>query len=490
MLFNSYGFLFLFLPATLIAFYPAVRFAPVAAVPILFGMSLVFYGYWNPRDLYVLLMSILLNLTVGKSLLHAAEQSDLKRRTILAVGIAMDLAILGYYKYSAFLLQTFAGLLGMHWQIARLPLPLGISFFTFTQIAFLVEVYRGHIRTFDTRNFVLFVSYFPHLIAGPIIRYQSVVPQFFAWRNRTIDWEGVAAGVTIFAIGLVKKVLLADSIAPYASMLFDATAPHTPPTMLEAWGGALSFTLQLYFDFSGYSDMAIGLSKMLGVNLPINFDSPYKAVNIIDFWRRWHMTLSAFLRDYLYIPLGGNRHGSTRRYINLMITMLLGGLWHGAAWTFVIWGGLHGVYLMVNHAWQALRRRLGADLQRSSVAGRTSARLLTFLCVVVGWVLFRSANFATAYTVLKGMSGVNGIVMPQSGAWSADEAWWIAALLSIAWLSPNTNQLVPVVRPRPMMPFFAPLTWRPGLMYGAASGLLLGAAIARFSSAQFLYFNF
>jgi D-alanyl-lipoteichoic acid acyltransferase DltB (MBOAT superfamily) len=346
-----------------------------------------------------------------------------------------------------------------------------------------------------------------------------MMPQFGRAETYRMNWENLAVGLTIFAIGLFKKVVLADGVAPYARPVFDAARDGTALTFLEAWGGALAYTLQLYFDFSGYSDMAIGLSRMFGVTLPLNFDSPYQALNIVEFWRRWHMTLSRFLRDYLYVPLGGSRRGQPRRYINLMVTMLLGGLWHGAGWTFVIWGGLHGFYLVVNHAWAGVRLRL--NLPAGQLWTRAFAWTTTFPAVVVAWVFFRAASLDAALVVLSGMSGRNGIVIP--GPWLAETHWRVSALfdavglqvgnagkhvpdlwtwggmallLLVAARAPNTQLIMAEFRPAlgfaveservlPKMRFRANALW------AAATVLLLAAALTRGEAvSEFLYFQF
>jgi len=263
-------------------------------------------------------------------------------------------------------------------------LPLGISFFTFQKIALLADAYEGKIQSLNFLDYALFVLFFPQLIAGPIVHHSEAMSQFQT--RGPVQASVIAMGLTIFAIGLANKVLLADSLAVYATPQFDAAAAGAPLSFLAAWSGALAYTLQLYFDFSGYTDMAIGAALLFGVRLPLNFNSPYKARNIIDFWRRWHMTLSRFLRDYLYIPLGGNRHGKLSRYLNLFITMLFGGLWHGAGWTFIFWGALHGFYLAINHGWEALLARFGAGDVNPGGARRLGAQVVTFLAVVVGWV--------------------------------------------------------------------------------------------------------
>ena len=285
--------------------------------------------------------------------------------------------------------------------IGVIILPLAISFFTFQQIAYLVDAYRGETREYNFLHYCLFVTFFPQLIAGPIVHHKEIMPQLTKEKIYSFCSENFNVGITIFILGLFKKVILADSVAVYATPVFEAASKNVSLTFVEAWGGALAFTCQLYFDFSGYSDMALGLGRMFGIRLPLNFNSPYKAVNIIEFWRRWHMTLSRFLKHYLYIPLGGSRKGKARRQANLLITMLLGGLWHGASWTFVVWGGLHGICLAINHAWHSIRRFMGHDIEKVSWQGRILSRTLTFFVVVVGWVFFKAESFYSAINVLK-----------------------------------------------------------------------------------------
>jgi D-alanyl-lipoteichoic acid acyltransferase DltB (MBOAT superfamily) len=331
---------------------------------------------------------------------------------LLAGAVGVNLLLLGYFKYANFFADNLNHFAGTSLSIGQIILPLGISFFTFTQIAFLVDTYQGKVKEFNFVHYALFVTYFPHLIAGPVLHHKEMMPQFAKRNVCHLNWDNVAVGLSIFVLGLAKKVLIADSLAEFATPIFSAVAAGGQPMLFEAWIGALAYTLQLYFDFSAYSDMAIGISLMFNVRLPMNFNSPYKATSIIDFWRRWHMTLSRFLRDYLYIPLGGSRHGKAQRYLNLMITMLLGGLWHGAGWTFVIWGGLHGFYLMINHSWRGFKEKMGWG--EGGRLAKLGAGALTFLAVVVGWVFFRADSFTSAMTMLHGMAGMNGVSFPQS----------------------------------------------------------------------------
>ena len=411
MIFNSYVFIFAFLPVVVFGFYWLGRYSHHLATLWLTAASLFFYGWWDARFVGLLLGSIFFNYGAGYLIGHSLAHSNRRAKLLLVVSIIANLGLLGYFKYANFFMDNLNFLVmnflsGSAISMAKIFLPLGISFFTFTQLAFLVDTYQGKVKEYNFVHYTLFVTYFPHLIAGPVLHHKEMMPQFGIRSNCRVNWENIAIGLSIFIMGLAKKVLLADALGEYATPIFDAVKTGGHPMLLEAWFGALSYTLQLYFDFSGYSDMAIGLSLLFNVRLPINFNSPYKSLSIIEFWRSWHMTLSRFLRDYLYIPLGGSQRGKIRRYINLMITMLLGGLWHGAGWTFVIWGGLHGVYLVINHAWRNLKQRMGwCD---GGKLARFGSGLLTFLAVVVGWVFFRADNFSVAMEILNGMLGSNG----------------------------------------------------------------------------------
>jgi len=517
MLFNSVEFLFLFFPVLLVVFFVLGRSSHRLAATWLTAGSIFFYGWWNPAYIGLLLGSIVFNYLVGYGLARGSDIGSARRKRLLTFGVVCDLALLGYYKYANFFIDTVNASLGTGYGFADIILPLGISFFTFTQIAFLVDAARGEAKEFDFIHYSLFVTYFPHLIAGPVLHHKEMMPQFGQASTYRYSHEFFTIGLTIFALGLFKKVVLADGIAPYVGPVFAAAEAGDAPGFFQAWGGVLAYTLQLYFDFSGYSDMAIGLSYMIGVRLPLNFNSPYKAVNIADFWRRWHMTLSRFLRDYLYIPLGGNRKGPVRRYLNLMATMLLGGLWHGAGWTFVIWGGLHGLYLVIHQAWQGLRQHLGHDLARSTCAGRAAGIALTFLAVVVGWVFFRAPTLDGALSLLAGMSGMHGVAMPAAVALRAGEAarWlgdagvvftpgggrefvmnylWIVVLLPMVFLMPNTQQIM--VRFQPALDHGGGtvdtrLTWKPGWRWGTIMTLTLaGGLLSLTRPSEFLYFQF
>jgi alginate O-acetyltransferase complex protein AlgI len=494
MLFNSYTFIFIFLPATLVVYHGLQKAGLVRASRLALTLaSLFFYGWWNPIYLLLLVPLTLANYALARQMAPRQGHLAPHARLLLVVGLAMNVGALGYFKYANFFVDNANNLLGMDLFLARVVLPLGISFFTFQKIAFLVDAYRGKVDHFDLLDFALFVSFFPQLIAGPIVHHSEMLPQFR--RPAPLTGDLAARGLTIFVIGLAKKVLLADTAALCATPVFAAAAAGTKPDFIAAWSGALAYTVQLYFDFSGYSDMAIGAALLFGIRLPVNFASPYKAASITDFWRCWHVTLSRFLRDYLYIPLGGNKKGAFRSYVNLLITMLLGGLWHGAGWTFVVWGGLHGAYLATNRAWRTLRSRW-----LSVAAGPSEVflgRVLTFVAVVVGWVFFRAADCATALRMLWGMAGGNGLVIPPAlAAWllgGVHDAGFvvIAGLLLLAWLAPNTQELTGYEGTSDLRPPAAAVQWSPTLRWGLATGTLLAVSIMSLSHiSEFLYFQF
>ena len=515
MLFNSVEFVFGFFPVAVLVFFAVARRSQAAAAAWLAVASLFFYGWWNWIYVPLLAVSAAFNYLCGVRLAHfVREHRSRAAGALFAFAVGADLLLLGYYKYANFFLDIWASAAGQPSTAAQIVLPLGISFFTFTQIAFLADVRRGYAREYSPIHYGLFVTYFPHLIAGPILHHKEMMPQFQERRTYRANAEDFAVGLTIFVIGLFKKTVIADGVGPYAATLF---LHGERPDLLAAWGGALAYTFQLYFDFSGYSDMAIGLSRVFGVKLPLNFDSPYKAVNIVDFWRRWHMTLSRFLRDYLYIPLGGNRKGPVRRYVNLFITMLLGGLWHGAGWTFVLWGGLHGAYLIVNHAWTALRERLGADPDRSTRLGRATARAVTFVAVVVAWVFFRATSVEDALAILRGMAGLNGVSLPASlaphlgplrgvlerwglgfylggGARFVLQYLWIAMLLPVVLFAPNTQEILG--RFQPALNFREPvsnrrLAWRPTARWAAIAAVVTVCGLLSLTRvSEFLYYQF
>ena len=409
MLFNSYEFIFFFLPIVLTGFHLLGREGfHRASMVWLIGASLFFYGWWNPSYLGLILFSILFNYSIGISISNTSDNQLLKK-TILIIGVLGNLILLGYYKYANFFIDNLNNLNSSNVILNEVILPLAISFFTFQQISYLVDACRGETEEYSFIHYCLFVTFFPQLIAGPIVHHKEMMPQFAKAAVNKIRSKNLTIGITIFALGLFKKVVLADGISVFATPIFDASEAGVVITFFEAWMGAFAYTFQLYFDFSGYSDMAIGIARMFGIRLPINFNSPYKATSIIDFWRRWHITLSSFLRDYLYFSIGGNRKGKIRRHLNLMITMILGGLWHGAGWTFILWGGLHGFYLIINHGWRAFSKN--RDKTRINLF---FGWIITFLAVVVAWVPFRSESITSAKNFLQSMLGLNGIGLPVS----------------------------------------------------------------------------
>src|ERR1700733_10697957 len=430
MLFNSYSFVFVFLPVVLFGYFAAGRLGALAPVVWLALASLVFYSFSNGPFVALLLASIAFNYFAGWLLISRHLRAG-PRFVVLTAGGSGDLLMLGIFKYAAFLLANFNAVFSTSFAV-NILLPVGISFYTFTQIAFLVDAYRGKVAHYALPHYALFVTYFPHLIAGPILHHRDMIPQFERAESKRPDAHLILCGLIIFAIGLFKKTCLADGIQPLVALAF---GPNTP-SFDQAWIGALAYTFQLYFDFSGYSDMAIGISLMFGIFLPLNFNSPYQATSIIDFWRRWHMTLSQFLRDYLYIPLGGNRRGRVLRYVNLMVTMALGGLWHGAAWTFVAWGVLHGVYLCINHAWNNYAPPVAPRFTRIA---DMAAFVLTFLTVVVAWVLFRADSMASAASILTKMASPSQIVF---GRGEMADSVFIIVYAALAWLAPNTQTIL------------------------------------------------
>jgi D-alanyl-lipoteichoic acid acyltransferase DltB (MBOAT superfamily) len=462
-LFNSYEYLIYFLPVAVLGFF-LFGARPRWAVRWLVVASLFFYGWWNPAHLPLIAASIGVNFWLARQIQRAANGGRW-----LVAGVAANLALLGVFKYADFILRTLAQA-GLIAPIELgLALPLGISFFTFTQIAFLVDVRRDKAREPSFDNYALFVTFFPHLLAGPIIHHSEMMPQFGSTTNKRVDWHNVAAGLLLLAIGLAKKVFLADPLVPLVAAGFDHA---TTIGAAQAWLSALAYTLQIYFDFSGYTDMALGAALLFNIRLPINFDSPYRSLDLRDFWHRWHMTLSRFLREYLYVPLGGNRAPEPRVLANLLLTFLLGGLWHGAAWTFVAWGALHGLGLCAVRLWRRTGRRLP----------RGAAWALTFVFVVVTWVFFRAHSLGDAWAIVRAMAGVAPASADAAGVrtlLSADTAalsGLIAGLL-VVFRRRNSNALAGALAG----------SW----LAAAATAAALTLAVLQLGTvAPFLYFNF
>lgn len=518
MLFNSPEFLFLFLPAVLAVLFFLGRRQSTLIHPFLIAASLCFYAWWNLADTIWLVLSVSGNFFLATWMLRAKETGKPRANLLLYAGVAANLTLLGVFKYAAF----FGEVLGIDAHIQP-ALPLGISFFTFTQIAFLIHIAREDGSRPSFSVYALFVTFFPHLIAGPVYHHREMFPQFAAPGLGRFSSRALAVGLSLFAIGLAKKMFLADPLAQYVEPVFVAAAQGQQPALLECWGAALAYSFQLYFDFSGYMDMAAGIAAMIGVRLPQNFFSPYKAANISDFWRRWHITLSRFFRDYVYIPLGGNRRGFLRKQGNLFLTMVLCGLWHGGGWTFIIWGALHGAFLAIHQVWRKLRTYFG----KAEIApgGAATGRVLTFLCVVIGWAVFRAEQPATAWAMLRGMAGFHGLDLPASwlpalgflgdalagwgvgfkskfdGLWQgAPQAALLALSLLICWGAPNSHEIMARYAPtlpvfqktiRPAARFFL---WRPRPVFAVGTALVLLGGVAVWimtdHTPAFLYFRF
>jgi D-alanyl-lipoteichoic acid acyltransferase DltB (MBOAT superfamily) len=473
MLFNSFGFILVFLPITFALYFLLNHLRRVTLARLCLVLaSAVFYAWWNVLYLPLIIGSIAVNYLVGKRLIGAQGERTRGRRLLLGTGILANLGALAYFKYADFFITTVNEVVGSNWPMLELALPLAISFYTFQQLAFIVDCYQGKVKRVRLIDYSVFVLFFPQLIAGPIVHHAEMMPQFASLRNKLINHRNIATGIFLFAIGLFKKVVVADSFAVWATNGFDAPAQLN---MLEAWATSLSYTLQLYFDFSGYSDMAIGLALMFNIRLPYNFFSPYKSRSIQDFWRRWHMTLSRFMKDYIYIPLGGNRGGSARTYTNLMLTFALGGLWHGAGWTFVLWGLLHGLALALHRYWGRLGLRMSPWL----------AWFITFNFINLGWVLFRAEDLGGAADLLAAMAGMGVPLADAAGPAGllAGIEMGVLGLLALAGgllvclLARNSMELMESFRP----------TWQRAL---ATVALLVCSFFGLNRYSEFLYFQF
>jgi len=483
--FNSYEFIFFFLPITFfIYFYLNKKRLTEASKAFLVFASLFFYSWWNIIYLPLILVSMLVNYTVGRELsTYTSKSRNYSPKMILGVGIIFNLALLGYFKYADFFITNLNKVFHSEVSLLNLALPLAISFYTFQQIAYLVDSYRKETKEYDFLNYAVFVTFFPQLIAGPIVHHSEMMPQFAQLKNKVKNYHNIALGLFIFSLGLFKKVIIADSFAVWATQGFDVAEQLN---MLEAWVTSLSYSFQLYFDFSGYTDMAIGIALLFNIKIPMNFFSPYKATNIQDFWRRWHITLSRFLKEYLYIPLGGNRKGEIRTYANLFTTFLLGGIWHGAGWTFVLWGALHGFALVIHRAWKKLGFKMNTFL----------AWFITFNFINIAWVFFRALNFESAIKVLKGMF-FGELIIPSSvinyyegikefgwrfGNWSTLYEtedylylWFIAVFIIVLFL-PNSMQLKN--------------KFKTNLFFMTLTILFFLSIFMLYRKSEFIYFNF
>jgi alginate O-acetyltransferase complex protein AlgI len=515
MLFNSYVFLFAFLPLTLLA-YQLAGFAGRRAVIATLGIaSLVFYGYWKPAFLFVLCGSILANYLFA-CLISRRIGNRISTSVLLWIAIATNLGTLCYFKYLFPLLNFLAGLAGSAHHVEDVLLPLGISFFTFTQIAYLVDLQQGGATLQDFSSYVLFVTFFPHLIAGPILHHKDIMPQFQQRRVYRLQWNDVAVGVSWFSIGLAKKVLLADKLMPSANAAFHA---HGALTTRTAWIGLLSYTLQLYFDFSGYCDMACGLARMLSIDFPLNFASPYKASNIIDFWQRWHMTLTQYIGSYLYGPIqfwiskrrqeqgkkvSRKAQATAEGFIQMialptLFTMFVAGIWHGAGLQFILFGVLHGIYLTVAHAWRLVKHRYEIKSLTGvrGAAARVASVLLTMACVVFGQIFFRAESTHDAFLLIRSLAGMHAPSSAPLLTIALRNSFYIPIGFFIVWAMPNAQQILarykPALRlaPSDELPRRIPIYWSPSVTWGLVlSVVTMCAVVAMQNPSTFLYFQF
>lgn len=481
MLFNSIEYIFLFLPIVVIIYFLLLQKHLVVASKIwLIISSICFYGWYDPKYTFLLIFSMLINFTIGNSFHRKIFQSFTKRKILLWVGLIFNILLLGYYKYANFFVDNINYIFKSDIHIAKIILPLGISFFTFTQIAYLVDEYKKEASEYNIVNYMLFVTFFPHLIAGPILHHKEIIPQFSELSRKILNYKNLSFGISLFIIGLFKKVIIADSLSEYVNIGYNI---NTQLSMLESWIVMLSYTLQIYFDFSGYTDMALGSAKMLNIDLPKNFNSPYKAVSIQDFWRRWHITLSRFLKDYIYIPLGGNRQGERRTYFNLITTMLIGGLWHGASWMFVLWGGVHGLALSINRFYS---RHFKEPKKWISI-------LVTFIFLNITWVIFRAENFTQVKRIIFNLFNFQNFVIPKTFGLTFEfndinNYNNILVVLPIALLVvfclPNSNQIVEKLKFKNIKTSIILAI----VFYMLFISIILKMAIMPYS--EFIYFNF
>ena len=463
MLFNSYIFIFIFLPTTLlIYFYLNKRRLTVLSKFFLVASSLFFYGWGNVIYLPLIIFSILINYAIGSIFYREISKIKKYRRLLLLFGVFLNLSLLGYFKYTNFLIENINMFSSLNMQPLNLVLPLAISFFTFQQITYLVDSYYSKIDEHSLLNYANFVLFFPQLIAGPIVHHKEMMPQFSSIKNKLINYKNIFLGIFIFSIGLFKKVVIADTFSIWATNGFDI---EESLTFIEAWVTSLSYTFQLYFDFSGYADMAIGAALLFNIRLPLNFNSPYKSLNIQEFWRRWHMTLSRLLKDYVYIPLGGNRCSNFRIYINLIITFIIGGIWHGAGWTFIVWGTLHGVAIVLNRIWQKLNINIG----------KIAAWFITFNFINITWIFFRAKEWNDAIKVLFGMFSVSTDI----GSINLISVLFIVLAIIVTIFFKNTNELEKKIK----IGFVASL--------GVSFVLFISITVLLIRrSSEFLYFQF
>ncbi len=461
MIFNSYEFLFIFLPVFFILFYYLINKGRQSYAVFLIAIaSVIFYSLENLNFLWILILSISFNYFIGEMIIRKNLS-----KFFLFIGIFFNLSLLIYYKYTIFFLNSLISFTELSLAVPNIVLPIGISFYTFTQLAFLIDAYNNKSRHYTFTEYISFVTFFPHLIAGPILIHRHFIPQLRKTNFGKPTNNRIYAGLVFFCIGMFKKVMIADSISPVVGVLFDNSFYLTT---LEAWTACFLYTIQLYYDFSGYSEMAVGLALMMNVKIPINFNSPYKANSIIDFWRRWHISLSYFLKEYLYFPLGGSRKGFYRKYFNLLFTMIIGGIWHGAGFTFLIWGIMHGMFLCINHMSRYIK----------IVINKNVSWLITFLSVSISWVVFRAENVGNAWEIISSMFGLRNFSFESSHI-SNIEFYVIFIIIFIFWLknAPNTRQLA--------------ITRKTSYLVSGFCSVILYLSILNFNEVtEFIYFQF
>jgi alginate O-acetyltransferase complex protein AlgI len=544
MLFNSPEFLFVFLPVTLLGFYLLGAVSRRSAILWLIFLSLVFYGWWRPANILIIGPSIFINYALASFLLRLSQDDGSRHlsKAVLLLGIVFNVLFLGYFKYFDFVYATINDVFGANLILRHVILPLGISFITFQKIAFLIDVQAGRVKSFTFREYCAFVLFFPQLIAGPIVHYREMMPQFGAATCR-FDRQDFAVALTLLFFGLFKKGVLADNITPLVTPIYEHSAASGNTSLLLAWMAAVGFTLQLYFDFSGYTDMALGLARFFGIRLPPNFNSPLKASSIIEFWLRWHMTLTRFLTAYIYNPLVlrmtrrraargqsgfDGRNPTIGAFVSLLMaplvtTMFISGLWHGAGFGFILWGLIHGFYLTINHGWRAVAGRLWRDRPSYDRVMKPAGLVLTFVLVTTAMVFFRAQTVTSALDLVKGVIGLNGVALPQTlfdhlgisltnafhrigvtadDSWSAHDfemsAIWISFLMFIALICPNTLQILDRYEPalgvkaqRAKRTIGKIVEWSPSLPWAVAVSIVAAIAIVSTGGpSEFLYWQF
>jgi alginate O-acetyltransferase complex protein AlgI len=521
MVFNSFEFIFVFLPVVVAAYFALGGASRAWALRWLIGASLFFYALWRPLNVLIIAPSVLINFALARLLQRLNKQGNRGgARAVVLLGVAFNVAFLGYFKYSNFLVGAVNDAFGTQMFLAQVVLPLGISFITFQKIAFLIDVHAGRIESFTLQDYCLFVLFFPQLIAGPIVHYREMMPQFHRVSCR-FDREDVSVGLTLLAFGLFKKVFLADNIAQLVTPIYQQATSGGRIGLLPGWIAAVGFMLQIYFDFSGYTDMALGIARLFGIRLPPNFNSPLRASSIIEFWQRWHMTLTRFLTAYIYNPLTlwltrrraarglpafVGRNKGAGAFVELLmfpilLTMLVSGIWHGAGYTFIVWGVLHGVFLTINHAWRLLEPKLFRDKSRYEKFMQPAGFIITFACVAASMVIFRASNLKAATDLVQGLFGLHGIGLSglKGGIGLKRTAIWIAVPALIALLGPNTLQVLRRYEPAlgwkrgPDDGAAADkrMLWRPSLAWALAVSMIAAIGILYLGGqSEFLYWQF